>query len=177
MKTTSLLRLLILAVALMTPACGTNKSSGDAPPEAQPTTAVVTLASVVHETLPANTVITGYDVTVSLPAGVTVKSTTPPQTDPGVVTASGQATGSSLAAVYTRATGTVPGKVRILIVSGNGMNPGEFSKVTCNVAPGLSLTQATFAQPMISISGYDIGTNSTVDLTGYLSVTESVVIQ
>src|SRR5512144_3040812 len=102
-----ILNLLILALALTTfSACG-GGGGGGSNPTPQPTTAVLTLSTAVIGTIPAPTVITGYDVTITLPAGVTVKSSTPPQTDNGVVVGSGNGAvaGTRNAASYLPATG------------------------------------------------------------------------
>lgn len=175
MKKTSLLSMLILALALSTLAACGGGGGGGSVTIPQSTTAVLTLSTTVTGTIPANTIITGYDVTISLPAGVTVKSTTPPQTDAGVVT--DYPSGSSMVAVYSAATGTIPGKVRILITSGTGYYAGVFSKVNCNIAAGQYPKASDFQQPTFAASGWDDNTKSTVDLTGQLSLTEAAVIQ
>lgn len=180
MKKISLLSLLILALMLTTlAACGgggggSSPSNGDSHGVTNPTKAVLTFSTAVTGTMPANTIITGYDLQFSLPAGVTVKSTTPPVTDAGVVTASGNAAGSSITAVYAPATAGVPGKVRILVASANGFPAGEFSKATCDIAAGTVPTTADFPQPTLAVSGYNTSTNTTVDLSGQISSTMQV---
>jgi hypothetical protein len=178
MKKTSLLSMLILALALSTLAACGGGGGGGGVTIPQPTTAVLTLSTAVtgSNPIPSNTIITGYDVTISLPAGVTVKSTNPPQTDAGVVT--DYPAGSYMDAVYSAATGTtIPGKVRILITSGTGYYAGVFSKVNCNIAAGQYPKASDFQQPTFAASGWDDNTKSTVDLTGYLSLTATAVIQ
>ena len=168
--------MLVLAITMLS-SCGGGGGGGDGVTIAQPTTAVVTLATTVTSAIPANTVITGYDVTISLPAGVTVKSTTtPPQTDTGVVTATGAAAGSQIAAVYSPATSTVAGKVRIVIANAAGFSSGEFSTVNCDIAAGYYPTQSDFPQPTFVASGFNTSTQTTVDLTGHLSLTATAVI-
>lgn len=171
----SILLMLVLAITMLS-SCG-GGGGGDGVTIAQPTTAVVTLATTVTSAIPANTVITGYDVTISLPAGVTVKSTTtPPQTDTGVVTATGAAAGSQIAAVYSPATSTVAGKVRIVIANAAGFSSGEFSTVNCDIAAGYYPTQSDFPQPTFVASGFNTSTQTTADLTGHLSLTATAVI-
>ncbi len=166
------LQILIFVLSLLS-ACG-GGGGGSTP---QPGTAIVSLATAVRGTIPTGTTITGYDVTIDLPAGVTVKSTTqPPQTDTGVVAASGVATGSTIIAAYTPANGVTPGKVRILVANQNGMPAGEFSKVTCDVAAGVNINFSIFSQPSFIATGID-ASNSTVDLTADLALTASVVTQ
>jgi hypothetical protein len=183
MKKISLSSLLIFAFCItMLSACGGGGGGGGSTPP-QPTTAVLTLSTAVTGTIPSDTTINGYDVTITLPAGVTVKSTTPPQTDAGVVTTTGSAAGSSMTAVYSAATGTTPGKVRILIANGDRYYAGEFSQVNCDIAAGHYPKASDFQQPTFAASGLlhthldypdDIVTN--VDLTGELSLTATAVI-
>ena len=175
MKKISLSSLPIFALALtILSACSGGGGSGTQP---QPTTAVLTLATEVTGTIPAPTVIAGYDVTITLPTGVTVKSTTPPQADAGVVveTVSGAIAGAS----YSQATG----KVHIIILSpkGNGFNgAGEFCKVNCDIAAGHYPTSTDFQQqPTFKAIGLDdpnAGKPSTVNLTGQLSMKVTAVI-
>lgn len=181
MKTKSLLNLLMIVGALtILPHCGGGGGGGGNTP-AQPTTAVLTLSTTVNGVIPANTIITGYDVTIILPAGVTVKSTTPPQTDSGVVTATGVAAGSSttIAGVYAPAAGATLGKVRFIVANGSGFSAGEFCKVTCDIAAGSTPPSASdFTQPTFAASGLVTSpTTSTVDLTGLMTMTETAVIQ
>ena len=173
--------LFILSITLLT-ACGVGSVAPPSP--ARPTTAVITLSTSVTGNISGDTTINGYDVTIALPAGVTVKSTTaPPQTDSGVVTSTGSAAGSSMTAVYTPATTTIPGQVRILIANANGYYAGEFSKVNCNISAGYYPTTSDFQQPTFAASGLfhthlgypdDVITN--VDLTGQLSMIEAISI-
>jgi hypothetical protein len=181
MKKISLSGFLTFALALTTlSACGGGGGGGSSTPP-QSTTAVLTLSSAVTGSIPAPTVITGYDVTITLPAGVTVKSTTPPQADASVVvgTVNGASVGTSYIASYSPATG----KVHIIIVSpkGNGFNgAGEFCKVNCDIAAGGHLTAADFQQqPTFKAGGLNDPNAvkpSTVDLTGQLSMTVTAAI-
>ena len=184
MKKTSLFSMLIFALALTTlSACGggggggsSSSGSSSSPPPPQPTTAVLTLSTAVKGAIPAPAVIAGYDVTITLPAGVTVKSTAlPPQTDAGVVvgTVNGAAAGTYYVASYTPATR----KVRIVMVSpkGNGFSSaGEFCQVNCDITAGYYPTATDFQQqPTFKASGIDdpnAAKPSTVDLTNQLSM-------
>ncbi|HXY54433.1 MAG TPA: hypothetical protein VEM40_07165 [Nitrospirota bacterium] len=180
MKKKALSSLLIFALALTTlTACGGGGGGGSSSaPPVQPTTAVLTLSTAVTGSIPASTVIAGYDVTITLPAGVTVKSTTPPQTDASVVvgTANGAAPGTYNTGSFSPATG----KVHIVFVSpqGNGFNgPGEFCKVNCNIAAGYYPTAADFQQLTFKASGLNKNPQpTTVDLTGQLSMTVTAAI-
>jgi len=180
MKKISLSSLLIFALALTTlSACGGGGGGNSSTPP-QPTTAVLTLSTAATAAIPASTVITGYDVTITLPAGVTVKSTTPPQTDAGVLvgTVNGAEEGTYMTASYSPATG----KVHIMVVSpkGNGFTAaGEFCKVNCDIAAGRHPTLTDFQQqPTFKARGINDpnGKPSTVDLTGQLALTVAAVI-
>jgi len=183
MNKISLSSLLIFALTLTVLSdCGGGGGGGggSAPPQHQSTSAVITLSSAVTGAMPANTIIEGYDVTITLPAGVTVRNTVnPPETDLGVVTASGAALGSYSYGDYSIATNTV----RILIVANitptnpNGFNAGEFSTVNCEIAAGHFPTASDFQQlTNIIVSGSNINNGSTVDLAPVMSITAAVVL-
>ncbi len=181
MKKISLRNIVILAFVLsLIEACGGGGGVSYNP--SQPTTAVLTLSTAATGTIPTGTTINSYNVTITLPAGVTVK-TMPgsSETATGVVVASGQASGATTTGVYTSATGTFPGTVKVYIVkvdpiTGAGFDPGEFCKVTGNIAPGATISKSDFVQPTLDdASGID-ASDSTVILTGQLSVTGTAVI-
>lgn len=177
MKTTSIWNLLIGALVLtMFTACGGGGGGGDVI-LTQPTHAVLTLSTTAAGTIPPTTTINSYNVTISLPACVTVKSTVnPPETDANVVTASGKAAGASISGVYTAATGTFPGTLKIYVASASGFNAGEFCTVTCDIAAGHYPTASNFVQPTLDdATGIDASV-STVTLTGQLSLTSTAVI-
>jgi hypothetical protein len=99
-------------------------------------------------------VIGAIDVTVNLPSGVSVKSspsTTNPAVlvmDPGVVVASGVAAGANTStsfSVYTAATATLPGNVRVRLTNPvTGFGTGEFVTVNCDIAAGAFPTASDF---------------------------------
>lgn len=112
----------------------------------EPTKATIKLATA--GSLGAGVQIGAIDVTVVLLTGVTVKASPDnvnPSvllTDTGVVTASGVAgTGTIVGpAVYTAATGTMPGTVQIAFINVPGFSIGEFCTVTTDIAAGLAVT-------------------------------------
>lgn len=158
MKRTVMTKLIIFIPALLIiSSCGggvasnTGTNSGDNN-TTQQTTAIVKLTTT--GTLPSNSWIGGIDVALHLPTGVSVKSgTNPPETDSGVVTASGvAASNSSLVSTFT----TTFGVVHILLANPNGFGPGEFATVICDIAAGSHPVQTDF-----SVSGM-----TTKDLNG-----------
>lgn len=176
MKKISLSTLLILALGLtMLSACGGDSSS--APMPSQPTKAVLTLSTAVTGSIPDGTTINSYNVTITLPAGVTVKSTAnPPETDAGVVTAAGMASGALISGVYTAATDTSPGTVKVYVASANGIAPGVFCKVKCNLAAGSHPKASDFSPLTLDdATGMDASL-STVILTGELSLTATAAV-
>lgn len=152
MKKLTLSSLPILALALFTlSACGGGGGGGGgttpAPPaQTSPTAAVVKISTT--GTLASGALIGGIDMTITLPAGVTVKSTAnPPETDAGVVAASGVAAGSMIETNYTAATSGTAGTLRILVANANGFGMGEFATVHCNIASGSTPTAGEFSLP------------------------------
>lgn len=142
--------LTIISTMTILSACGGGGGGGGG--QAQPTVAVLKLA-----TSGTGATIYGLDVTVNLPSGVTVKSTTnQPETDDGVVVASGVAASGTIAtAVYTPATDALPGKVRILIANASGFTTGEFCTVNGDIAAGHSPKAADFSIENFSASDAD----------------------
>lgn len=123
---------------LMLSACG---SSGSGNNGAQPTAAVLTLA-----TSQTSTTIYGIKATVVLPSGVAVKSAVePPQTDDGVVTAAGVTAGSYVLGVYSAATSTLPGTVTVDLANEDGFGIGEFVIVNCDIDSGHHPTAHSFS--------------------------------
>lgn len=129
--------------------------------------------------LPAGILIGGIDVTVELPAGVTVKAPaglpgTPQVPDAGVVTVSGEAAKAggitiSLAS-FTPASGATPAIIKFVIGSVNaaagavsGFAPGEFVSINCDVAPSATFP-ATADFRIRTISVFD-SSNAATSLT------------
>lgn len=127
--------------------CG-GGGGGDGTTPAGPT-AVLTLA------LPTGTVIGGVDVTVNLPAGVTVKANSSGVPDTGIVVVSGAATGGFVGAKYTAATGSAPGQIKIAVIKADGFNGGEFVTVNCD-----------FSGDPPAAGGFTVAALSVVDLNG-----------
>jgi len=182
MKKNSLVRLLMLACALITfSQCGGGGGSTPSPPQ-QPTTAVLTLSTSITGTFPTTTSINGYDVTITLPAGVTVNaspdSSNPEVLDvsPSVLSATGSASGAIINGTYTAATSGTPATVKVNIASANGISAGAFCTLTCNIAADTNLSASSFTQPTLdAATGFDT-TDTTVTLTQDLSLAETAVL-
>jgi hypothetical protein len=161
----NILSVLAIVVITAVSACGGNSGGGsttsppatsptDTLPPAQPTKAVLKLS-----TSNTTTDIAGLDVTIALPDGVIVKSTTnPPETDAGIVVASGQAAANSLVeATYTATSGTSPAKVRVALVNTYGFGPGEFATITCDLVANAHPASSDFS--VLSATAWDPSTN------------------
>ena len=176
-KTTfSILLIVALGLAIL-PACGGGSSSSA--PQPQVTTAVMTLSTAATSSIPAGTTINSYDVTVTLPSGVTVMTMPAPNssvTDTGVVKTSGNALGGTAFGVYTAATASFPGTVKVYIykvdpITGIGFDPGEFCKLSVTVAAGLSAPAANFNVTLDDATGIDSTLSTVTGLQSQLTVT------
>ena len=147
----------------------TKNPTAPAPAIAKPTTGTLRLSTT--GTLPTGTLIGGIDVTVELPAGVTVKTQAafPQEPDTGVVTISGEpakAGGTTISgAKFIPASGATPATLKFIIGSVNpasgalsGFLQGEFVSIKCDVATSAVFPGAS-AFKILSISVLD-GTNA-----------------
>jgi len=180
MKRTFLSRMLILALGLaILGGCG-GKKKEDTPDPVPPTKAALTLSTEVSGAIPAGTMVNSYSATITLPAGVTVKSSVnPPETDAGVVTATGTASGAVITGVYTPATSTKPGTVKVYVASATGFGAagGAFCTVQCDITAGHEPKAADFTAPKLDdATGLD-SSLSTVILTNVLTLKATVVLQ
>lgn len=136
---------------------------GGSTPAPPPTKAKLALLSL---STTAGTKIGSIEVTVELPAGVTVKATqsaTNPdklETDLGVVVLSGATVADPTAfgqlkpvGVYTPATATTPGKVFISLPAQVDFNPGEYVTVNADFPAGTVLVAADFK--LIGFTAFD----------------------
>jgi hypothetical protein len=180
MKRTSRTGLLISALSLVVLAACGGGGGGGAPQPKQPTTAVLTLKTALTGALPANTIVAGYDVWITLPEGVTVRSTaSPPQTDNGVITPTDSST--SVTAIYQPASGGTPATVHVIAATANadGFAPGAFSDVHCDITAGSYPQASSFPQPSFEASFFDVvsqSTNTTLVTGQVLSLTTTAVI-
>ncbi|MDH4161830.1 MAG: hypothetical protein OEW15_03955 [Nitrospirota bacterium] len=163
MKRMLIFLLMLLTLSLLA-ACGGGGGGGATAPVVEPTQAFVKIST--SGTLPSGTLVGGVDVTVTLPSGVTVASTTPPQTDAGVVAGSGLA-GSSASAMGTY--GSSENAVRVLLADPDGMAAGEFATVTCAIASGSSPSASDFTVSSATVK--DLNGAAISGMTATLSVT------
>ncbi len=176
MKKRLLLNLIILVLSLtILPNCGGGGGGGGNNGGGGPTTAVLTLSAAITGIIQPNTIVNGYDVTITLPAGVTINSTTPPTIDSSVLTYTGGSTGTDIAGSYAPEAGGTPGTAKIIVANANGISAGQFCTVTCNIPAG---SNPSFAQPTFAVSGLVTSPSvSTVDLTGVMTMTMTAVIK
>ena len=93
----------------------------------------------------------GIDAVVSLPPGVTVKADPGGSVSAAVLHPSGGAVGNAIAAGnYTPPSATMPGRVRVALVSARGFPPGEFMTLHCDVAPDATPVDADFGLSLLS---------------------------
>ena len=135
-KTRAVIGILACAAAL----CGCSGGKGQTSP-----TAILTLGT--QGTVAAQS-IRGLELTITLPAGVTISSDGSGTPSEGVLAASGPAAGGSAAVAghYTAAVGSTPGTLTLVLVKTAGFDAGEFATVTCNLGEGAAPGPADFGQ-------------------------------
>lgn len=124
----------IVTLILLT-GCG---DGGNGTPAVQPTIARLTLST--QGTLPAGKALSGINVTLQLPIGVT-PTLTNGVVDDSVVKPSGVLAGTAISIIptyYTPASDTALGTINFLVASNSveGFATGEFATITLNIAPG-----------------------------------------
>jgi hypothetical protein len=134
-----LISLFTLAAFIILGGCGGGGSSDSS----APTKATVKLST--QGPLPQGTLLSGIAVTIQLPAGVTV-DTTSGAVSAGVVTVTGVAAqgGASVLGpqTYTPASGASRGTLAFTLAA-NNFGTGEFATVNFNLAPGSSAPSAS----------------------------------
>lgn len=117
----------------------------------------------------------GIDITVTLPSGVTPALNSDGTVATTVATVSGVAApGTMLAPVYTQASGTVKGTLRLAMASSitAGFGAGEFATVSCVVATGSTPAQSDF-----TLSGFNpIDVNGST-ATGLTAAVANLTVQ
>ncbi|MDR3578685.1 MAG: hypothetical protein P4L44_01840 [Oryzomonas sp.] len=133
----------------------------------------LTLKLVTTSQLPAGVSIYGVQLTLTLPAGVTIRVSdfSDNQADPLVVYSSGVAPADIITfdGKYTPAAGGQPAYLTLAVGSAASWPVGEFATVICDLPPGSSYTSADFAS---AVSQMEV-----VDLNGNVIPGVSVVVQ
>ena len=125
-----LLATLIVSIA----SCGGGGGGGGGGVAGSNTSAQPTKATVKIATTGTSQTLGAVQATLHMPTGVSVKATVnPPQTDGGIVLASGAASGADLVmGIYSSLSGTVT----VYITKATGFSTGEFSTINCDIASG-----------------------------------------
>jgi len=126
------------------------------------------VVTILTQGTPSVSPIGGIDITLNLPPGVTVKATLEGLklvTDPGVVTASGDAAGAIVIATYTAGTGGAPNKVFINVAKDAGFATGEFVTINADIAAGTFPKASDFSVEPLSFIPYDLN-GATSIITG-----------
>ncbi|BCS55759.1 hypothetical protein [Geobacter sp. SVR] len=115
-----------------------------------------TTATVRLSTQGSATALNGIQVTLALPAGVTVRAASSDGSSgltplAGLVSATGVVpAGSTLAARYDAPTDTATARLALALVSVAGFPAGEFATIICNVAPGVTISSVSFTPDAFS---------------------------
>ncbi len=173
MKWKSMAGVLLLAGIAVLPGCGGGNDGGSSNSGATGTTAVISFSVTGTAPLPAQ--INGIHIEVNLPAGVSV---TTDSANLNQISSTALVAGSAMDAIPAAeklVVGSYSGNTRVVSISvsgTSGFSPGEYARLTCVVAPGVTLSQSGIAAlTYANFSAYYIDTNthSTVDLTSYLT--------
>jgi len=175
----TLLFLLTLCILLQLAGCGGGGGGGGGT-AASPARITVTLSTVGN--LPSGKLIGDIEITLNLPAGVTLKSS--PSLinssilvpNDGVIVLQGAAATAPtqiLTATYVQG---ATNKVEIKLINANGLGIGEFAKINCDVASGStpSISDISITSNVASTTGvFDLDTAA---LSG-VQVASSTVLQ
>ena len=139
---------------------GNSNSNGTLPP----TAAVIKISTLGS---PSVTPLTGAQVTVHMPTGVSVKTfLDSTQTGTNAVVASGNAVPADLViGAYSSTSGTV----NVYVTKASGFASGEFATVTCDISSGSLLQAADFSVTDLIVS--DSVGNLITGLTPSIAVT------
>ncbi len=118
---------------------------------------------------PTGNTLSGVELTIMLPAGVTVNADANGAVASSDIVPSGVAPiGSSIAARYYPAVGPVqPGSVRLSLISSNPFSGGEFATLTLKVAPGTTVQSSSF--PISGFAAFDTNGAIISGVTGSLT--------
>jgi len=183
LKISIVVRLVSVAAVFVLAACGGGGGGGGNPAPA-PTTVQLKLSSSAKAGETPQ--IKGLSITLALPSGVTLKSVSgTKQTAPGIIRYSGGPAFSNLTSqliprplygLYSSA--TAPGKntVTLSFFGQAAFGAGEFATITCDVAPGVSVTDNSFQTTAFSAAG-DTDTELAADLTALFDAPKLVLVK
>ncbi|MBJ6723317.1 hypothetical protein [Geomesophilobacter sediminis] len=146
------LLLLLVGTALIA-GCGGGGGVADAP---TPTIEVATRAAL------SSTVVYGVELTVQLPAGVTVAADATGAVADGVIVP--KVAGTLVGGRYVAAGASTPATVTIIASNAAGLTVGELVNVACQVSPGATPTAAAFT--VTHFSAWAVVGNDTVPIEG-----------
>jgi len=183
---TTMHRCLFFIVAMsVLAACGGGGGGGN--PAPAPTTVQLTLKSVAKAGESPD--VKGLSITLALPSGVTLKTVSgTKRTAPGIIRYSSDSPLSvfsnvtsqliprPLYGVYSSA--TAPGKntVTLTFISATAFGAGEFATITCDVAPGVPVTENSFQTTSFSAVG-DTDTLLAADLTALFDAPKVTLVK
>jgi len=129
--------LFCLSLALLISACGGGGGGSSSEPSPAPTKAILKVSTA---NVPAGTLVSGVQMSIVLPAGVTPSVLSGIDSSGSVTPSGNAATGSTTSSSYNAASKTLT----LAIINGNGFASGEFVTVTCTIAVGTTVTAANF---------------------------------
>lgn len=151
MRTVMLAALMLIMLAVMW-GCGSVENQG------------VVSSGTQKSVLMLSGPVKGIDITLLLPAGVTVKADPyTGETLPGVIALSGLNAGMANSyplGFYTPAYEGSPGRVRIALMSNTAFVAGEFFTVTCDLASGVVPAASDFGYEGLTL--YDAATGGAI---------------
>ncbi|HET6420184.1 MAG TPA: hypothetical protein VFG19_08515 [Geobacteraceae bacterium] len=170
MKWKSIAGVLLLAGIAVLSGCGGGGGGTSSGPTS--TTAVVSLTVTNTQPLPAQ--INGIHIEFNLPAGVSVATDS---ANPNQISSTALVAGSALDAIPAAdklVLGSYTANTRLVSISvsgTSGFSPGEYARLTCVAAPGVTLGQSAIAAlTYANFSAYYVlGANTTVNITSDLS--------
>lgn len=145
---------LIAAVVLLT-GCGGGSSGSSASVAGVPAASTFTLRPSLQGPLAPGTSIGSIDLTLSLPAGVTIRADSNGQALDGLVTPSAAAAGSLAVARFTAADSSQRAKLRIVLINAKGCTTGEFATVQCDLAAGSAPGIGDFTWSALAVTDVD----------------------
>jgi hypothetical protein len=128
--------LFCLSLALLISACG-GGGGGNSEPSPAPTKAILKVSTA---NVPAGTRVSGVQMLIVLPAGVTPSVLSGIDSSGSVAPSGNAAAGSTTSSSYNASTKTLT----LAIINGNGFVSGEFMTITCTIAAGTTVTAANF---------------------------------